>query len=158
MYENRAARRSAMRFLKTYRKSEVRNDKSSPHLTECLTEYDKRLVFRIEHPESGKGPYTHNSGRGIFASDAMVCLAEPNDFNAPQLRIGSPHRYGFESIEKLFAAVQSLVLLRELGFHITVYESNEHVVLPDGQVAFIKEKSVQLRSNEIHEFPYDDYI
>lgn len=88
----------------------------------------------------------------------MVCLAEPGDFNAPQLKQGAPHIYAFEDALKLWSAVNSLVMLREYGFHIAIYDSEEHVVLPDGQVAFIKDKAVKVESYEIHEFPFENYI
>lgn len=88
----------------------------------------------------------------------MVCLAEPGDFDAPQLRTGSPHIYAFDDCLKLWSSVNSLVLLRECGFHIAIYDSEEHVVLPDGQVGFIKDKATKISSHEIHEFPFEDYI
>jgi hypothetical protein len=114
-------------------------------------------VYRIEHPESRQGPFTHNAGPGRFASDAMVYLTEPQDM-ASNLRIGTGHHYAFKSIEHLMAAIQSFVLLREYGFHISVYESNEHVVLPDGQVAFMRDKAKMLESHEMHEFPFENHF
>ncbi|HEX9136130.1 MAG TPA: hypothetical protein VF905_04185 [Nitrospirota bacterium] len=114
-------------------------------------------LFRIEHPESRQGPFTHNAGRGRFASDAMVYMKEPQEM-CEGLRCGAPHHYAFESPAHLMAAIQSFVLLREYGFHIAVYDSNEHIVLPDGQVAFIKDKAVMVESHEMHEFPFENYF
>jgi hypothetical protein len=103
------------------------------------------------------GPFTHNAGRGRFASDAMVYMTEPHEM-CKGLRIGSPHYYAFKSMPHLMAAIQSYVLLREYGFHIAVYDSNEHIVLPDGQVAFIMEKATKLASHELHDFPFEEYF
>jgi hypothetical protein len=114
-------------------------------------------VFRIEHPESGKGPFTHNAGRGRFASDAMVYLKEPQEM-CKRLRSGAPHHYAFKCMESLMGSIQRFVLLREYGFHISVYESKEHIVLPDGQVAFIHEKAAKLCSHEMHLFPFEEYF
>lgn len=152
---NRAERRASARYNKgTYSKQVAIQAKPA----RIETEYTLRRVFRIEHPESGKGPFVHNAGPGRFASDAMVCLAEPSEFNAPQLRGGSGHIYAFIDPWALMSAVHSLVILREYGFHFTIYDSNEHVVLPDGQVAFVKDKAKKIASYPVHEFPFDDYF
>lgn len=123
-----------------------------------MTQYEPMKVFRIEHPDSGKGPYTHHSGRGLFASDAMRNLAEPSEFKGVDLRHCSGYHFAFKDMDVLMWAVQNSVLLREYGFHFSVYESNEHLVLPDGQVAFVKDKAKMLASYQIHEFPFDDYF
>ncbi len=128
-----------------------------PVLKTLNVETAPRLVFRIEHPESGKGPFTHDAGRGRFASDAMVWLHEPQEFYK-NLGYGMGFHYAFKSISVLWGAVTSLVLLRECGFHIQVWESQEHVVLPDGQVAFTKSKARLVRADLVHEFPFEDYF
>lgn len=125
--------------------------------TVIATSHEPMKVYRIEHPESGKGPFTHDSGRGRFASDAMRYITEPQDM-ASNLRIGCPHHYAFTTPWTLMEAVQSMVLLREYGFHISIYNSTEHIVLPDGQVAFIKDKSVRESTYEICEFPFEEYL
>ena len=114
-------------------------------------------LFRIEHPESGQGPFTHQAGRGRFASDAMVYLTEPQEM-CSHLRSGAAHHYAFESPEKMMGAIERFILLREYGFHFSVYESHEHIILPDGQVAFIKEKAIRLESYPVHEFPFENYF
>lgn len=121
------------------------------------TSHELLKIYRIEHPESGKGPFTHNAGVGRFASDAMVYMTEPHEM-CEGLRCGCPHYYAFETMGHLMASIERFVLLREYGFHIAVYESNEHIVLPDGQVAFIMEKANKLSSHEIHEFPFEEYF
>lgn len=122
-----------------------------------ITEYTPREVYRIEHPESGQGPFTHQSGRGLFASDAMVYMKEPQEM-CEGLRCGSSHHYAFVSMDILMRNVQRFVLLREYGFHFSVYESNEYLILPDGQVAFIMEKSKRLLTTPVHEFPFENYF
>jgi hypothetical protein len=87
----------------------------------------------------------------------MVYLTEPCEFNAPQLSTGSPHIYAFVDVRTMLAAIQRFALLREYGFHFAIYESNEHVILPDGQVGFIKDKATKLESWPVHEFPFDNY-
>lgn len=126
-----------------------------PVLKSLNLETDPRMVFRIEHPVSGRGPFTHDAGP-VFASDAMVWLHEPQEFYRG-LGSGLGFHYAFKSINVLWGAVQKTVLLRELGFHIQVWESQEHVVLPDGQVAFTKSKAKLVRSDEIHEFPFEEF-
>lgn len=56
------------------------------------------------------------------------------------------------------SAVKSLVMLREYGFHFAIYDSHEHVVLPDGQVAFIKDQAVRVETYPVHEFPFENYF
>lgn len=87
----------------------------------------------------------------------MVYLKEPQEM-CKSLGCGSPHHYAFENPLRMDAAIQSYVLLREYGFHIAVYDSNEHIVLPDGQVAFIREKATKINSYPIHEFPFENYF
>ncbi|BAQ02629.2 hypothetical protein [Ralstonia phage RSL2] len=84
-------------------------------------------------------------------------MAEPGDFDAPATTYGQ-HIFAFEDALKLWSAVNSLVLLRELGFHIAIYDSEEHIVYPDGQVAIVKDKATLVESHEIHEFPFENYI
>lgn len=158
MEGNRAARRAAMRGTGKRRSAviaEVREGILKPVV--IPTSREPLKVYRIEHPDSGKGPFTHDSGRGRFASDAMRYITEPQDM-ASNLRIGSPHIFAFETPWVLMEAVQSLVMLREYGFHISVYDSNEHIVLPDGQVAFIKDKSVREATYPICDFPFEDHF
>lgn len=88
----------------------------------------------------------------------MVYLTEPQEMYKPLGRGGCPHHYAFIGIAELMGAIQSFVLLREYGFHISVYESTEHIVLPDGQVAFIKDKSTQVETHQMHEFPFENYF
>jgi hypothetical protein len=87
----------------------------------------------------------------------MVCLAEPGDFNAPKTTYGQ-HIFAFVDALTLWSAVNSLVALREHGFHIAIYDSEEHIVYPDGQVAMAKDKATLVESHEIHEFPFENYI
>lgn len=113
-------------------------------------------IFRIEHSESGKGPFSHQCERNRFASDAMVYMTEPQDMSPNIDRRG--FHYAFDSMEHCMGAIQSVVLLREMGFNISVYESHEHVVLPDGQVAFTKSKAIRLETYPIHLFPFEEYF
>lgn len=55
-------------------------------------------------------------------------------------------------------AIQSFIMLREYGFNISVYESNEHIFLPDGQVAFMRDQSKLIEAHPIHEFPFENYF
>lgn len=87
----------------------------------------------------------------------MVYLTEPQEM-CPRLGCGSGYHYAFESLEHLMGSIQRFVLLREYGFHISVYDSNEHIVLPDGQVAFDKEKSERIETHPMHEFPFENYF
>lgn len=128
-----------------------------PVLKSLNVETEPRLVFRIEHPVSGRGPFTHDAGPNVFASDAMVWLHEPQEFYR-SLGAGMGFHYAFKSINVLWGAVQKMVLLRELGFHIQVWESQEYVVLPDGQVAFTKSKAKLVRSDMVHEFPFEEFF
>lgn len=175
MDDSRADRRAAMRGLRLRGGSDFRqrlNALQNPQSRTVVTSGSRRVpagpvsiptshepmkVFRIEHPESGQGPFTHDAGRGRFASDAMVYLVEPQEM-CSHLRSGSGYHYAFESMPILMAAIQSFVLLREYGFHISVYDSNEHIVLPDGQVAFDLDKATKVESHQMHEFPFENYF
>lgn len=120
---------------------------------------ETRRVFRIEHPESGQGPFTHQGKRVRFASDAMRLLKEPQDFNVTGVSLtGGGWHYAFDSAERMMGAIDRFVLLREEGFHFAVYDTSYHVVLPDGQVAFDKTTAVLVGTHECHEFPYEDYF
>lgn len=88
----------------------------------------------------------------------MVCLAEPSDFNAPQLHYGGGHHYAFVDPWKMMAAISSLVLLSEMNFHFAIYDSQEHVVLPDGQVAFVMSKATKVETYPVREFPFENYF
>ncbi|MGE8452778.1 MAG: hypothetical protein ACN6OP_19590 [Pseudomonadales bacterium] len=129
----------------------------NPKLAKIVVETEPRMVLRIEHPESKRGPFTHDAGRGRFASDAMVWLHEPQDFHK-SLGSSTGYHWAFRDSEVLLGAVARMVLLREYGFHIQVYESVEHVVLPDGQVAFRKEKARLVRADAPQDFPFEDYF
>ena len=115
-------------------------------------------VFRIEHPESGRGPFTHDTGRNIFAADAMVYLNEPQEMCKGLGRGGCPLIYAFDSAERMMAGIDRFILLRECGFHFSVYESHYHIVLPDGQVAFDKDKATRLETYPVAEFPFENYF
>jgi hypothetical protein len=120
-------------------------------------DFAPRTIIRIEHPVSGKGPFTHDGGRLGFPSDAMNVMKEPQEFGVSALQHGAGWHYAFTDSMAMMRAVRSLVSLRQYGFHIQALESKEHIVLPDGQVAFIKDKSTVSVSLPIHEFPFEDY-
>ena len=115
-------------------------------------------VFRIEHPISGKGPFTHDERKGHrFPSDAMVLLKEPQDYKTLQLGYNSRHYYAFKDVKTMMRSIQSFVTLREFGFHFSEYESVESIIMPCGQVAFALDKATKIRSLPVHEFPLDEF-
>lgn len=126
------------------------NNPDKPKLVHSVSEM---TVWRIEHPESGRGPFTHESRRG-FASDAMVCLTEPIEHGYR----GIGQHYGFNSVKAMLMSIERLTLLHEHGFHIQTYKSTDHTVLPDGQVAFLKSKAELLESVPVKEFPFRNHF
>lgn len=114
---------------------------------------EPRTIYRLEHPESGKGPYTHTSRAG-FASDAMRYITEPIEMG---YRGMMGHHFAFDSVASLWSAIDRLVLLSEFGFHIQTYEVTECLVFEDGQVAFSKDKSTLISSVRVREFPFRDH-
>ena len=55
-------------------------------------------------------------------------------------------------------SIDRFMILRELEFRFTIYESNEHLIFPDGQVAFVKEKAVLKETYKVDEFPYEEFF
>lgn len=88
----------------------------------------------------------------------MVWLTEPSEFKGAGLNDFTGHIYAFISPEKMMAAIDRFIVLRELGFYFQEWESSEHKVLPDGQVAFFREKSKLIGEWPCHEFPFDNYF
>lgn len=161
MEGNRAARRAAMRGLGKKRRSAIvsaRTERSDKGPQDIPASTEVLKVFRIEHPESGQGPFTHQTGRGIFAADAMVYMKEPQEMCKGLGRGGCPLRYAFDSPETMMGNIERFILLRECGFNFSVYESHYHIVLPDGQVAFSKEKATLLETHPVAEFPFENYF
>lgn len=119
--------------------------------------YDTRIVFRVEHSVSGKGPFTHGHDKGIWASDAMRYMEEPTDFPGVKAHVGSRHWYAFTDAKTMLHNIDRFVILRELDFLFSVYESKEHLVFPDGQVAFVMSKATKLKSYNVANFPFEEY-
>lgn len=85
-------------------------------------------------------------------------MDEPGDFPGAKAHVGTRHWYAFVSAQEMMRSIQKFMILRELDFRFTVYESNEHMIFPDGQVAFVKEKAVLKKTYLVSEFPYEEYF
>lgn len=108
------------------------------------------LIYRIEHPESGKGPFTHTGKRG-FASDAMHCIAEPIEMGYSG---AGYHHFGFDSKKSMRRAIMRYSVLAEHGMQILVFSSSEQIIFEDGQVAFRRENATLLERHDITSFDF----
>lgn len=86
----------------------------------------------------------------------MSVLLEPEDM-VRGIRSDQWH-YAFVSFKHLFSNIINLTMLKENGFHVSIYESDEHIVMPDGQVAFKFHQSELIETYPIHLFPFELYL
>lgn len=120
-----------------------------------IWEAGTRTVFRLEHPESGMGPFTHQPPQGGFPSDGMYNLNVPSDIATNW--VGGDIFFAFDTIYALEAGVMSYMSLRQYGFHIAIYEVEKFLMYPDKQIGFYKKESVLKSTHAIADFPFEDY-
>lgn len=104
-------------------------------------------IFRIEHPDTGKGPFTHFSENGVDGYGRfMRYMKEPNEFKHSKPYHYGVHYFGFSGEEYLLAATQDRWKLHDVGFRVVVLEvGDEHCIeYPDGQVAFIRKHATSM--------------
>lgn len=79
-----------------------------------------KFIYRIEHPESKKGPYTH-SWCDTWRCRPHNTKAHPTPYEE-QLDFSEHFKCGFESLEKLSSWFndQELDALEKLGFELIV--------------------------------------
>lgn len=118
-------------------------------------------VYRYEHLDKGFGPLcgdglTLLGGRcwdELFDHHDSVDYFE-EEYNKIEGGIKEKHYFGMTSKEALFSLTFSWTFraLEEAGFALFVYESEDAVVFPDGQVVFTKEKSKLLDIISLEEY------
>lgn len=119
------------------------------------------LVFRIEHPESGNGPFSHRFDGHSYpylGVDAMEYMEEPSEFPGFQEFRVREFNYAFATPTRLDRVVRSYARLNELGFHIAVYRAPEYIAFPDGQIAFKKDEAELIESYPVCDFDFVKYI
>lgn len=115
-----------------------------------------RIVFRLEHPESGMGPFTHQPSGGGFASDGMYNLNVPSDIATNW--VGGDLHFAFDTIYSLEAGVMSYMTLRQFGINIAIYEVDTCLIYPDKQIGFNKKEARLKSTHAIADFPFEDYV
>lgn len=103
---------------------------------------EKIKVFRLEHAETGYGPYAYepNSSRNLYLESYLRDHEEV--FGYPEFDLWSrTHdftQYRFSWLDEVYMD-QFLVLpeaIKELGYIVRTYETNDYLVCRDGQVLF----------------------
>lgn len=102
-------------------------------------------VYRLEHSDSGKGPFTHLPSKGECGGGRfMRVMKEPEDFKHSKKYLQGVHYFGFKGAEHLLSALSDRWRLHDLGFRVVVVEvvEDDCIVYPDGQVAFVYKSAI----------------
>lgn len=120
---------------------------------------EPRRIWRMEHSESRKGPFTHQGDTVHSGIDMSVVKIDPQWSKVCDL-IGGYHLYGWVNPLKMYGMIRYPMGWQEKGFHIHIYDAKRSVVFTDDQCAFQQEdvtlvETISIR--ELHE-RMDEYI
>ena len=120
---------------------------------------EPRRVWRMEHAESKKGPFTHQGPTVHSGIDMGVVKIDPHWGKVCDL-IGGGHLYGWINPLRMYSMIRYPMGWQEKGFHINICDVNRSVIFTDDQCAFQQEDAVLVETitiRELHE-RMDDYI
>lgn len=104
-----------------------------------------QLCYRLEHKESGLGPYEHST-QYLSVIKALNKHTDPDKFPRELSKHTKNHFFGWNSLEKLSEFTKSELegSLVRYRFHKVVYlvPDEDVVTYPDGQVSFLRKSAV----------------
>ena len=118
------------------------------------------LVIRVEHKDTGLGPYMHCLHKPNNALEELACkeLMEPHHSD-PKWSDGSNinaelYNFGFKDSEQFvnwFRKTYVIHSLHSFGFVVRMYESSDAQEIND-QIIFVKEQAILVKELDLIEF------
>ena len=110
----------------------------------------KRRIWRLEHPESKKGPFHHRDGAVNRWVSLKYLAYEPR--YSEICKLSSKAVFAFDNPFLAFCLMDRPIYFREANFVFVEYEVEKYLHYRDGQVAFVREDATEIKTYSIVEF------
>lgn len=143
-----AVRKQSPEFREAFPNPLAKKDKKV--LPDWTVETGPKRVWRLEHGETGVGPFVHPSGVNRYLSIVHVVF-EPR-YSEIGSAVGSNAIFACDNPFLALCMMERPIYFREHGFVYREYEVQKHMLYRDGQVAFQRDEAKLIQTYSIPEF------